>query len=283
MHNEGQIRIAIMSNAGGTGKTTMCVNLANELSLANYSVCLFGLDPNASLGMFLGIPNTTDDEDETLTSVLLNKNFQGNWPLIDCWLDRRSKVQVIVSGRELAEGIERLTVIDRKTEVLADRLEDYPLPHDFLIFDCPGTVDLVHKVALVACDFVLMPICPDAKGFFAASTLFDWFYTHTRILRLKPAPRILGVVPNRVQDNIQHKAVLGQSRREDLPALPDLLEEFEVPLFPEIKEYADISKSVMEGGLPLRAYRPGHPANQVFETIAQSVIQELSREGTENA
>ncbi|NEQ34026.1 MAG: ParA family protein [Leptolyngbya sp. SIO4C5] len=268
--NRNQLKIAVMSNAGGTGKTTLTVNLANELSLVGHSVCAFGLDPNASLGMFLGL---SQPDSESLGNILLNEDFSGEWPLHDCWPSRSTKVQACLGGRDLDASIEKLLVADRKTEVLRDRLEDYPLPHDFLIFDCPGTVDLMHKIALSACDFVLISVCPDAKGFYAVATLLDWFYTNIRRLRLRPAPEILGVVPNRVQAIEQHQAVLGLKRKDEIPPLPDLLAASNIHLFEPIKEYAEISKSVMEGGLPLRAYRPGHPANKPFHNIATVLIE----------
>lgn len=271
--SSNQIKIAIMSNAGGTGKTTLAINIANELNLAGHSVCLFGLDPNASLAMFLGIPNPAEGE-KILGSVLLDEEFSGTWPLFDCWPDRGGKVQAILSGSTLGDCIEKLSTTDRRTEVLSDRLEDFSLSHDFLIYDCPGTVDLLHKVALSACDYVLIPVQPDAKGVFAVATLLTWFYEQVRRLRLRPAPEILGIVPNRVQAIAQHQSVLGlKESKDDMPSLPDLLEARGIRMFPPIKEYADISKSVMEGGLPLKAFRPGHQANRLFQGIANALIE----------
>lgn len=268
-----QLKVAIMSNAGGTGKTTLAVNLAHELGLAGYSVCLFGLDPNASLSMFLGLLNPTQRE-QTLSAVL-DDEFDGEWPLFDCWVDKGSNVQACLSGEGLGEAIERLSNTDRRTEVLQDRLEDFPLPHDFLIFDCPGTVDLLHKVALTACDYVLIPVQPDAKGVYAVATLLTWFFQQVKRLRLRPAPQILGVVPNRVQTTAQHQDILGLRENRnigEMPTLPDLLSSRGVACFEPIREYADISKSIMDG-LPLRTYRPAHKANALFQGIAHRLIK----------
>jgi chromosome partitioning protein len=265
-----QVRVAVMSNAGGTGKTTLATNTAYELAHQGHSVCLFGLDPNASLRMFLGLSQPEDIK--TFGSVLVNEEFDGAWPLFNPWPDRGSKIQACLGGKGLGDVIERLSTMDRKTAILQDRLEDYPLPHDFLIFDCPGTVDLLHKVALVASDCVLVPACPDTKGFFATATLLDWYFTQVRRLRLRPAPPILGVVPNRVQNVALHQRVLGGKGDADVPTLPDLLASNDIPLFPAVKEYAEIGNSV-EVALPLRAYRPAHPANQRFQEVAASLIK----------
>lgn len=268
-----QIKVACMSNAGGTGKTTLTINLANELSMAGRSVCLFGLDPNASLAMFLGIPNPGQHE-QSLGAVL-DEKFSGDWPLFDCWPGQGKNVQAILSGADLADNIEKLSTADRRTDVLRDRLDDYPLPHDFLFYDCPGTVDLIHKVALSACDYVLIPIQPDAKGVFAVASLLSWFYENVRRLRLRPEPKILGVIPNRVQAIAQHQSILGaRVSNSGTPSLPELLGPRGITLFSAIKEYADISKAALEGGLPLRSFRPGHQANALFREIADVLIKQ---------
>lgn len=268
-----QLKVAIMSNAGGTGKTTLAVNIANELDLVGNSVCLFGLDPNASLAMFLGLINPT--EREQTFSTVLDDEFDGKWPLFDCWTAKGSKVQACLSGESLGDAIEQLSNTDRRTEKLRDRLEDYPLPHDFLIFDCPGTVDLLHKVTLSACDYVIIPVQPDAKGVYAVATLLTWFFQQVKRLRLRPTPKILGVVPNRVQTTAQHQDVLGlrdEKNMSEMPSLPDLLNSRGIYCFEPIREYADISKAIMDG-MPLRAYRPAHRANVLFQQIANTLIK----------
>jgi chromosome partitioning protein len=63
---ENQIRVALMSNAGGSGKTTLAVNVGHELFSAGFSVCLFGLDPNASLKTFVGLGGENPEPDQSI-------------------------------------------------------------------------------------------------------------------------------------------------------------------------------------------------------------------------
>jgi chromosome partitioning protein len=72
-----QVKIALMSNAGGSGKTTLAVNIGYELAHAGHFVCLFGFDPNASLTMFVGLD---EPEPEQTLDRVLSKNFDGSWP-----------------------------------------------------------------------------------------------------------------------------------------------------------------------------------------------------------
>lgn len=273
--NANQTRLALMSNAGGSGKTTLATNLAYELAYAGHSVCLFGFDPNASLTMFVGLD---EPEREQTLDYVLSKDFQGNWPLFDCWPDRTDKVQACLGGLIMTQAAERLTTADRKTEVLMDRLEDYPLPHDYLIYDCPGTIDILHKIALTASDSVLIPVQPDNKDMLGAGTLLSWIFEMISALRLRPAPKILGVVPNRVRlsDRAAHRDNLGMSNRsrseEDPLSLPEILESMQIHCFEMIKDSAEIGNAASLG-LPLRAHRPSHAANKNFQAIVQALME----------
>jgi chromosome partitioning protein len=270
-----QTKLALMSNAGGSGKTTLAVNLAYELASLGHSVCLFGFDPNASLTMFVGLE---EPEPKNTLDRVLRPDFDGSWPLVDCWPDRVDKVQVCLGGMIMTQTAERLTTADRKTETLSDRLEDFPLPHDFLIYDCPGTVDILHKIALSASDFVLVPIQPDNKDMLSCATLLNWIYEMIGVLRLRPAPQILGVVPNRVRltDRAAHRDNLGLSERaraeDDPPTLSEILDMMQIRCFDVVKDSAEIGNAASVG-LPLRAYRPGHKANQNFRQIAEALLE----------
>jgi chromosome partitioning protein len=97
-------------------------------------------------------------------------------------------------------------------------------------------------------------------------------------LRLRPAPEILGVVPNRVRlsDRAAHRDNLGLSTRvrteEDPPSLPEILGSMQIKVFEMIKDSAEIGNAASLG-LPLRTYRPGHPANKNFEEIARALLE----------
>ncbi|MEO0985323.1 MAG: ParA family protein [Cyanobacteria bacterium J06639_14] len=270
-----QTRIALMSNAGGSGKTTLAINLAYELAHVGHSVCLFGFDPNASLTMFVGLDEPPPEQ--TLDYVL-SRGFKGDWPLFDCWPDRTDKVQACLGGLVMTQTAEQLTTADRKTEILMDRLEDYPLPHDYLIYDCPGTIDIFHKIALTASDFVLIPVQPDNKDMLGAGTLLSWIFEMISVLRLRPAPQILGVVPNRVRlsDRAAHRDNLGLSTRarteNDSPSLPEILQSMQIHCFKMIKDSAEIGNAASLG-LPLKAHRPGHAANKNFQAIVKALME----------
>jgi cellulose biosynthesis protein BcsQ len=76
-----QIRIAVLANAGGVGKTTLVSNLAYILSQQKISVAIVDLDPQRSLDTFCGLPEVLP---ENSTVGLLGENFS-TWNLSTPW------------------------------------------------------------------------------------------------------------------------------------------------------------------------------------------------------
>ncbi len=69
-----QIRLAISSNAGGSGKTTMAVHLAYAVGAKGYKVTVIELDHNGSLQILAGLPPASS---KTSLASVLKKQFKG--------------------------------------------------------------------------------------------------------------------------------------------------------------------------------------------------------------
>lgn len=85
-----QIRIAIESNAGGSGKTTLAIHLAYALGKKGYKVILIDLDQNGSLSLFTG-ERTTYGREQSLAAIF-DAGFDGNYPLVAIWKDYVDKL-----------------------------------------------------------------------------------------------------------------------------------------------------------------------------------------------
>lgn len=264
-----QIRIASMSNAGGTGKSTLVVNLAYQLARKGKTVCMLGCDPNGSLTLFAGL-NDPPEANQTLDRVL-RKDFDGDWPLFPVWRDRISGIDACLGGLVLIETAKRLDQESRGSYMLADALEDHPLPHDIILFDCPGTIERFHEVVLTASTKVLIVTKVEDKDVDASFKLISWLYATRKDLRIKPPPDILGLVPNGYRkDRAMHRDNLGRDPGRSLPAA---LEAMGIRLFPSIRDSAHIANAGANG-LPLGIYRPGEPINQIFELISTAILKD---------
>lgn len=80
-----QVKLCIVSNAGGSGKTTLSVHLAYEMCKHDYFVALIDLDTQGSLSLFCGLGQPAAND--TIAAVL-NEDFEGDWPLVKCWTEK---------------------------------------------------------------------------------------------------------------------------------------------------------------------------------------------------
>lgn len=276
-----QIRIAIESNTGGSGKTTLATHLAYTLGKKGYKVVLIDLDQNGSLSLFTG-KVTTPQRDQSLAGVL-DSSFTGIYPLEPIWKDYVNGVQVILGGAPLEDVIRSLHLYERKYEVLKDRLEDYPLDADVVILDTPASLEPMGLIALAASTHVLVPLKPEYKDSFSAAGMVNWFYQKIEALRLRPKPEILGFVPSRVNvaKFAAHRNLLGLDAKgkpradiELTDTIPYQLEQMGITCFPPIKESGFIL-SASGTGVPVQVYQPKDSIVKSFDPIANRIIKVL--------
>lgn len=251
-----QIRLAVISNAGGSGKTTLSVHLAYKLAHLGFKVALMDLDPQGSLTLFCGLEQP--EPEQTLAAVLRDE-FDGTWPLIPCWSELTNKVVLCQGGMILTQTADELVLHKRGAYLLADRLTDYPLPHDLIIFDCPATLGPLPLMALAACTHIVVPVQLEPKSIQGAAHLLEWYYYHCKHLRLNPQPEILGFVPSQYDaKRAAHRQILG--------SLPEQLEQMNIKAFPPIRDSAEFVNASGQG-LPLHLYRKSHQALKDFKEI----------------
>ncbi|WP_013335102.1 ParA family protein [Gloeothece verrucosa] len=263
-----QLRLAILSNAGGSGKTTLTTHLTYLLAKARYSVVTIDLDPQGSINLFCGLERPTSER--TISKVLCDDKFNGRWPLVKLWEDQVKNAYAIQGDLGLVKSINELVLHDRGAYLLSDRLSDYPLEQDVVIFDCPATLGPLTTIAITSATHIIIPIQVEPKSTCGASRLFEWLYERFTTLRLKPQPKILGIVPLQYDLNTAiHRNLLKQ--------LPPMLEPLGIPCFNPIR-YSKEFKNASAMGLPLHLYKGKHPACQDFNEVLKTLKAELVEE-----
>lgn len=147
-------RIAVINQKGGVGKTTTTVNLGAALAHHGRRVLLLDLDPQAN--MTVHVDKRPDLESDTLTNLLIDDTPLGE--LIQS--TALENLFVVPSDTSLA-GVEQVLAnrIGRET-ILRQALDNAKAVErfDFVLFDCPPSLGVLSANALVAADYVVIPM-----------------------------------------------------------------------------------------------------------------------------
>src|SRR5512141_2086930 len=141
-------RIAVVSQKGGVGKTTISLNLALALAERRRRTLLVDLDPQGGLGHSL---NKGDDALAGLTDLLMGRATPAQAIL-------KTKVDALPRGRISPVDIGELEDALRAPGVLAGALQKVEQGFDVVLIDTPSGLGRITRAALGASDFVLLPV-----------------------------------------------------------------------------------------------------------------------------
>ena len=144
--------IAIANQKGGVGKTTTAINLSASLAAKGKKVLVIDTDPQGNTTSGFGIDK--NELDTTIYELIL-----GECSISDCIVKNIIKnISVVPSNVNLAAAEIELIGIDKKEYILKKEVDYIKEEYDFIIIDCPPSLNMLTINAMTTADSVLVPI-----------------------------------------------------------------------------------------------------------------------------
>lgn len=246
--------ISVATPKGGVGKTTTAVNLSAGLALSGYKVLIIDLDQSANASEHLGALNRPVTIDQVMRAKVSVKDAAAPTAV--------EGLQIIGSDAELAEYEIMLGAQVAGREVkLKLALQHAKRGYDFILIDCPPTLDLMTVNALTASDCVIAVADGElfsVRGAGRINELKDLIVTSTN-----PKLKLLGVLLNKFAKNINiHKE-----------AKAALMEAFPKKVFStSIRRNVKLAEAATQG-LPVQLYAKGCPGARDFNKLTREVLK----------
>ena len=178
--------IAIANQKGGVGKSTTAINLSSCLGEMGQKVLTIDMDPQGNTTSGMGVEK--NEVENTIYELLL-----GESKLEDCIIPLNfDNLSLIPSNVNLAGAEIELIGVEDKEFILKNAIDQVRDQYDFIIIDCPPSLNMLTINAMTTADTVLVPIQCE---YYALEGLSQLIHTINLVKeRLNPDLRIDGVV-----------------------------------------------------------------------------------------
>ena len=157
--------ITFLNQKGGVGKTSICFHLAGTLAQIGRRILIVDADPQSSATQgFLG-PAEAERLDPTVTIVAI---YQGDDPLPEQVIRPTPFAEIdLLAGSQFATSynVPDPHRVDPQSQVgLRDFLVEVRANYDLILVDCPPNLHFCSWTALVASDYVVVPLQAEDFG-----------------------------------------------------------------------------------------------------------------------
>lgn len=228
--------VSVTNLKGGSAKSTTAFNLAGALVERGYKVLAIDLDPQQTLSLsYLGVGAAPVPlskvlmEDDFIDNTILRTKYQNLFAIpADHNLKMIKDGQVQIEGGELRLRSSLNKAPNGKRVTIRDFF-------DWVLIDCPPSLDRLTMNALVAADMVLVPVDPGAGGRTALADTIK--YVSAAQKWYNPTLKVVGMLIN----NINRQTIYDQTTEQAVRKIyRELVFQTVVPSSVRIRESAEL-------------------------------------------
>ena len=175
--------IAITNQKGGVGKTTTCINLGAVLNARGKKVLYCDMDPQGNCSSGLGVDKSREPN---IYDLMINQASAADVRIATKYGD------LLSANSQLSGASVELVDLEAREYILKNALAEIKAEYDFILIDCPPSLELLTINALAASDSVLIPVQCE---YFALEGIRDLLQTiELTRQRIQPELEIEGIV-----------------------------------------------------------------------------------------